>query len=301
MITFYYKKERTIMLEDFKKTISDNNYTKLGGVDLKISALYKEIMTPSLLGGPNIILMENFDIVDDKKFTNQDYSLLKKIAEDEYNQLHIIMNKPLNVLSRLVQNLQTHYTYITSSGDNIFDEIRDYCLKYDINIQNTLLHTLIEFYNEDYNLLTNELSKLACSNEHRVVDDNIINEFGSVTVSLNDFLLFDYILARDVEAVENHIKEYRATGQELNKLFFSFRAHVSICLQVKILAQSMSLNSIASFLHLNPWRVKNIAKSNSKISIFALMSLVKKIADIDYKIKTSSADIELLILGLVTY
>ena len=178
---------------------------------------------------------------------------------------------------------------------NLFDDyyISDENVKY-----------LIKRVGEDITLLSTEINKIKL---YKDLDKNItkqdIDDLTCKSMEVNNFKLIDSIIAKDKLLAINLYNERLKLNEEPIAIIITLANQIRIMYQVKQLyMDGYTENKIASILKIHPYRVKLASNNAKKHDSNTLLSYIKKLAELDIRIKTGSIDkilgMELFILGL---
>lgn len=264
----------------------------------------EDLDTYTFLSDKKTIIIKNIDSIkyDDYK-SDFDY-LLKYIDNPSNDNLLIIEAKKLNGTYKITKELKKKCKYIElelNSKSFIKNELKDYKIN-----QNTI-NLLDEYCIGDFTKIQSECDKL----KNYKFDEKEINEDdikALVIKKLGDPQDLTFSFARSISSKDKSdaLKKYRELLEyniEPLGILGLLGSQIRIIYQVKLLdSRGMRDKDIASTLSEKEFRVK---KTRELIGLYTnqeLLGLMKKLADIDLKIKTTDIDpnteIELFIVNL---
>ncbi len=300
--------------------------TSLSLIDRKIDELIKNekftealVTTYDLEEDSILLLMEDADtisfltpnkVIIGRNFSNNILSsdvisvLNKYLDNPNSNVLLIFTANNLDTRKKIVKELISKLTIINI--ENSVKELINSNLS-DYEVENKVKNLLEEYYQNDIERLINEITKLKIA----FLDTKKITYYDAVNLLVkplnnNDNLVFDlvkYIATKDKKEALITYNELLKYNIESYTLIGLLESQYRLLYQVKILYnKGVSSKEIATILDVHPFRVKKTLELIRFYTLKEVRKFLKRLADIDYKIKSGIYDnnniIELLILNL---
>lgn len=146
-------------------------------------------------------------------------------------------------------------------------------------------------------MLTSEIDKMALYiGQAHVIDVKTVESLVARSLEQNIFTLVDKIVERKIEDALRIYYDLLTLNEEPIKILAVITTQIRLIYQVKELARrGYGQKQIAGHLKVHPFRVKLAAGQAQKFAEKELISLIKQLADADYKMKTGAMNKELLI------
>lgn len=308
MNSVYYIESDNLFLIKNKllELIKDKDY-ELSEFDLDntlISEVIEFLDTYNFLCNHKLVVLYNPRALTSEKTKKdcEDLSPLEKYLDNPNgDNTLIIVSSSFDSKKKIVKKLKKDYEKIEveiNPRDYIKKQLKDY--KFDNNV----VDMIINYTNANINAIKNEVDKLKLYKEddlsinnkdiekvvHRIIDDsdNYI------------FELIDNISKRNIKRSIEIYNDLVFLGVDSIKLMVLLSNQIRLIYQVKVLANKSNDNDISKELGIHPYRVKLAREKGYNYSDNELISLLKKIATTDLKIKKGEINpklgIELLIL-----
>lgn len=174
----------------------------------------------------------------------------------------------------------------------------------DYTMDNNTMMELIDITNADIASISNELNKLKMYKlEDKKIEKKDIDTICYRNINDSDdyvFKFIDCILNKETKKAFDIYHDLKKLNVEDLSLIGLVSSQIRSMLQVMILDYKMD-KDIANELNMHPYRVKKIREKNSIYTKKDLIEFLKKLASIDFKVKSgiinSTLAMELLIVG----
>ncbi len=156
---------------------------------------------------------------------------------------------------------------------------------------------LIEVVGDDLNILSSEIQKMSTyMNEEGEITESIINLLVARTPEVDVFRLTDAYIAGNVVQTVSIYRDLLRNGEEPIMLTSLIASHIRLMVHVFTLKKKgYQQQQIAKSLNVHPYRVKLMMENRNIPSADRLMQLLKNLAEIDYKLKSTSGKRERLL------
>jgi len=146
-------------------------------------------------------------------------------------------------------------------------------------------------------MLTSEVDKLAMyTGKGLTVDVDTVEKLVSRSLEQNIFTLVEKIVNRQIESALRIYYDLLKLNEEPIKILAVITGQFRLIYQVKELARrGYGQQQIASHIKVHPFRVKLAAGQAQKFQDVELTSIMKELAEADYKMKTGAMNKELVI------
>ena len=210
----------------------------------------------------------------------------------------IALQQPLSMYG-----IQSGIYYVIKDLDSIYNInsiIKDLFNPYTINDKDIKL--LIERVGTNLNMLSCEIDKIkAYKDKDLNVTSDDINKLTHQNIEADMFLLVDTIINNDKEKSIQIYKELINNNEEPIAIIITLANKIrNIYITKELLRKGYSEVDIAGILGVKPGYLYYLRNSINKYDSYTLYSLLSKLADLDYNIKTNKIDkytaLELFIL-----
>jgi len=292
-----------------KKIIKDNNFedSEYSIYDLEEETLenaLEDLDTYNFLSTKKTIIIRNIDILKYDENKKDLEHLFKYIQNPENDKLLIIEVKKLDNKTKIAKELKGKCKIIipeVNSKTYIKNELKDYKVSQDT------INLLDEYCSNDFNKIKNECNKLKNYkylekeiNKSDIEDIVVKKEIDSKETV---FQFTRAIAERNIKKSLQLYKELVAQNNDAIGILGLLGSQFRIIYQVIILEdKNMSDKEIAKTLDEKEFRIKKTRELTRLYTKDEVLKLIIKLADIDYKIKTTDIDgntqIELFILNI---
>ena len=295
--------------KEVSKIIAKEKFTSslISTYDMEESELQnalEDLDTYNFLSDKKTIIIKNIDSIKYDDYKKDFDHLLKYIENPIQENLLIIEAKKLNGTYKITKELRKKCKCIEIEANTkafIKNELKDY------KINQETINILDEYCNGDYTKVQSECNKLKNYkyNEKEITKEDVLN---LVNKKLGDPQDLTFSFSRSI-AERNKtkaLKEYKELlGYNVDALGILglLGSQLRIIYQVKTLdSKGMRISEIAKTLGEKEFRVKKTMELIGLYTKEEVLNLMKKLAEIDLKIKTTdtnpNTEIELFIINM---
>lgn len=311
MNSYLIESEDTLSLNnEISKIIKENNFTSavINTYDIEETLLEKaleDLDTYTFLSEQKVIIIKNIEAIDEKEYEKDIEHLIKYIDNPNQDNLLIITSKKLKSDLKLSKKLKAKCK-INKIETNPKAFIKQQLKNYKIN-QDTI-NLIEEYCLGDITKIYNECEKL----KNYKSDDKTITQKDVETLVMKKLgdskdLVFSFtrsLAERDRKASLKKYKELLSYNIEPISFIGLLAGQIRIMYQVKILEKrNLRDKEIADILEeKSDFRIKKTREITGMYTEEELLNLMKKLSDIDLKIKTADVnpnnEIELFIINI---
>lgn len=273
--------------------------------EVSLSNALEDLDTYGLFSEKKVIVISNIEALTTEGNEKDIEHFLKYFKASLDTILVIVTAKKLNNTKKITKELKKNLDYIsltTNAEDFVKKELQGYTL------ETGVVRALVSYTFEDIGRLHQECEKLKL---YRIdtkkislsdVDELVVKKLGD-----SRDLTFEFVrtlASKDKKKSLSKYQELLSYAVEPLSLIGLLASQFLIMYQVKILEKrGLSNNEIASMLGEKPYRIQKTRELTNYYSEQELRIILRKLADMDLKIKTSDVDgnflIELFILECV--
>ena len=265
----------------------------------------EDLDTYGFFSEKKVIIIRNIDSLKIDENKSDIEHLLKYIDNYNKDNLLIICAKKLNNTLKLTKELKKKCEYLkveVNTLDYIKNELKEY------KLETGVINLLNSYCNDDITKISNECSKLKTYkfDEKYISKNDVLENVVKKQEDLTE-LTFDFVKCLAQKDKKDALKKYKELENnevEPLSLIGLLASQIRIIYQVKVLNKKrLSIDEITNILgEKSSYRVKKTKELISYYSEEELLDLMKRLADIDLKIKTSDVDgrflIEMFILNI---
>ncbi|VEU70209.1 DNA polymerase III subunit delta [Mycoplasmopsis glycophila] len=285
-------------IKKIKQQYKTEDIVSLKNKDLDLNEIINLISSKSILSSSRCIIMYNLDVLNQKKIKKEDEQLLSKflkILQNEKEDQLIIVHENAKIQENTftdelfkIPELQVIYTE-TIDSKILPNEIIKYIQNKGGQISYLDVLFLIEKLPDNLGLIIQEVNKLLLINKkiNRASIEEAISDYAIVT----NFSLINAIQSGDFHTIYKEYKNKINSGETIIQLVSQISWSLIFAHQIYSLKKlNMSNKEIASFLKVHEYRIKLALDQITKYGIKKIRKIIKNLADLDYKLKSSSLD-----------
>ena len=311
MNSYLIESEDTLSLNnEISKIIKDNNFTNavINTYDIEETLLEKAIEdldTYTFLSEKKVIIIKNIETINEKEFEKDIEHLIKYIDNPNQDNLLIITSRKLKSDLKFSKKLKSKCK-INKIETNPKAFIKQQLKNYKIT-QDTI-NLLEEYCLGDITKIYNECEKLKnYKSEDKTITQKDIQELVMKKLGDSKDLVFSFtrsLAERDRKASLKKYRELLSYNIEPISFIGLLAGQIRIMYQVKILEKRhLRDKEIADILEeKSDYRIKKTREIINMYTEEELLNLMKKLSDIDLKIKTVDTnpnnEIELFIINI---
>jgi DNA polymerase-3 subunit delta len=269
------------LLEDELKKITDgkNNIININYDEVGIDNILEECNYFSLLNEEKVVIVKNFKLNAAAK------PLEKYLDNPNLNTKLILIVDNLDKRSVIYKKIKDK-GYVIQVNElkpsELNNKVNNYCKSLNVQIDYLTLAKLAEYNLNNYDLILNEIDKMALSVNKITLDE--VEKYGSKLNGENTFALCDAIVSKDYKKQTLLIDKFISEKNEVVPFVSLLAGQYRNIYAVKVLNESN--DAIAKRLDIHPFRVK-IAKDRAYLySNEDLLNILLLLADLDYQLKS---------------
>lgn len=311
MNSYLIESEDTLSLNnEISKIIKENNFTSavINTYDIEETLLEKaleDLDTYTFLSEQKVIIIKNIEAIDEKEFEKDIEHLIKYIDNPNQDNLLIITSKKLKSDLKFSKKLKAKCK-INKIETNPKAFIKQQLKNYKVN-QDTI-NLIEEYCLGDITKIYNECEKLKnYKSDDKTITQKDVENLVMKKLGDSKDLVFSFtrsLAERDRKASLKKYKELLSYNIEPISFIGLLAGQIRIMYQVKILEKrNLRDKEIADILEeKSDFRIKKTREITGMYTEEELLNLMKKLSDIDLKIKTVDVnpnnEIELFIINI---
>lgn len=265
--------------------------------EVPLSNALEDLDTYGLFSEKKVIVISNIEALTTEGNEKDIEHFFKYFKDFLDTILVIVIAKKLNNTKKITKELKKNLEYIsltTNAVDFVKKELQGYML------ENGVVRALVSYTLEDIGRLHQECEKLKLyrMDTKKIalsdVEELVIKKLGD-----SRDLTFEFVrtlASKDKKKALSKYQELLSYAVEPLALIGLLASQFLIMYQVKVLEKrGLSNNEIASMLGEKPYRIQKTRELTSYYSDYELRTILRKLADMDLKIKTTDVDGNFLI------
>lgn len=280
-------------IEKLKKKNKEAELVFYDLLEVPIDRLIEDLDTYNFLSNQKIIVGTNASFLSSdktKKEVEHNLEKLEKYIENPSNDNILILvceslDKRKKITSLLIKNA-TVIEELSDIHSLIKKHLEDYQM--DKNTENLLL----KYCGNDNERVFNEIEKLKLYKlETKVINEDDIKEIVMENLDDNIFHLVDSILTGDKKYAFKLYHDFILHGEQIVNIIRILSNKIRLIYQVKtLLYDGNSDKTISSLLKVHEYPVKLAREASYKYSDAILLEKLRKLADLDLKIKSGETN-----------
>lgn len=265
--------------------------------EVPLSNALEDLDTYGVFSEKKVIVISNIESLTTEG-NEKDIEHFFKYFKDSLDTILVIVTaRKLNNIKKITKELKKNLEYIslsTNAADFAKKELQGYTL------ENGVVKAIVDYTLEDIGRIHQECEKLKLyrADTKRIslsdVDELVIKKLGD-----SRDLTFEFVrvlASKDKKRALEKYHELEEYSIDAIPLIGLLASQFLIMYQVKILEKRTNLNQeIADILGEKPYRIQKTRELTRYYSVEELRNMLKKLADMDLKIKSSDVDGQFLI------
>ena len=297
------EKEKLIKSRD----INQFNIYSYNFLDSDPLEILNEMMTVSLLGEQRMVIItepeflrptyKNQVIVDKfiNYFENENEDTILLIISENDLDAKIKINSILKSKAKIIK-------IAAVEGEDLSSWISNRLSSDGYKIDSSALSELIERTEGDIMRINNELEKLKLYHTDHMITYNSVKLLVSRNLEDNIFNLLNAFISNDKRTLFAIYEDFMTLNEDEMRIISAISNKLEEILYTKILInRRMGKDEIANFFKVKPGRAYYMIEAARKISDSSIKSLIERISELDYNIKSGKIDkklgLQLFILG----
>ena len=289
-----------------KKQIAINKYDM---ETTSLSEVLEDACTIPFLEDIKILILRNPKFLEDKQAPNDSKQFIKYLKNPLNTTVLIIdaTNLQINQTNEITKALK-NYAMIIDYSNTQEVEIQGWmkrtCGNHNIELRDSAIKLFLEYIDQDQARMVNELEKMmAYVGDNGVIDESVVKLLVTRDLSKEVYHLIEAIINRDLkkateiyQTLSNQTKDVQGIITMISNEF------KTLFTTLKLLKIGYNQHDIARMYNISSGRAYYCIKNAKNFTIDSLANYIKKMADLDYKIKSGKVDknigIQLILLTI---
>ena len=289
------------------KAIDQFNISKYNFLDSDPLEILNEMMTVSLLGEQRMVIISNPEFL---KSTYKNNNIVERFIdyfenENEDTLLLICSETELDYKVKInsVLKSKANIKKIASiEGNDLTSWITNRLSSNGYKIDSVAIEELIQRTDGDIMTINNELEKLMLYQTDKNISYQTVKLLVSRNLEDNIFNLLNAFIANDKKVLFQIYEDFMTLNEDEMRIISAISNKLEEILYTKVLVkQRKSKDDIAAYFKVKPGRAYYMIEAARKISDNTLKSLIERITNLDFDIKSGKMDkklgLQLFILG----
>ena len=271
-------------INKISKSFSAENIVHYNLIDDSINAVIQDLNTVSLFG-QKLIIVSNIDKLDD-------FDLLDNyLSNPSDNTLILSSEKELDKRKKITKVLQGKTKYKELFNYNLESVINDNLE--DFKMSPMAINLLINYCSNNINRVENELEKLKIFKfSEKEITSEDVEQLVKKSLDASIFDLIDKINQNDKKSIFKIYNELLEEGETEEKIMYTIANHYRLLFQISEKIKKMSDADIIKEYRMHPYRLTKLKEQINMVNQTDILSILKKLSDIDIGIKKGEADIK---------
>ena len=290
-----------------EKNVDQFNISSYNFLDSEPLEILNEMMTISLLGEQRMVIISNPEFL---KSTYKNTMIVEKFLdyfqnENEDTILVILSDSDLDYrikINAILKEKANIKKLAAIEGADLNTWITSRLSNNGYKIEVSALAELVERTDGDISLINNELEKLMLYQTDKNISYNTVKLLVSRNLEDNIFNLLNAFVENDKKTLFQIYEDFMTLNEDEMRIISAISNKLEEILYTKILInKKLNKDEIATYFKVKPGRAYYMMAAAKKISDSTIMSLLERISNLDYEIKSGKIDkklgLQLFILG----
>lgn len=293
-----YGESYRLIEEEIKKIIQ--NETNVITMDLNTTPLeevIREATYVSMFQEKKFLIVRNAFYFTSAKAKEEDLELLLKYFENPVSLTTIIFTsyEKIDARKKVYKEFAKKYKVVSLFGfsyQDILTKSREYCSKNKFKIDTSTLQYIMNACQNNYDLIYNELNKIFLYyKEPQLINQKDVEEITSNLLVDNNFKFVEAVVNKNAKLALHLLEDLYTLKVDPIALIMLLVREYRLMLSINVLLESgVRKNEIYQELGLQEWQFNKIQKESVSYYEEDLRSILKKLALLDYKIKSGKGD-----------
>ena len=263
----------------------------------KIDELLDDASCISMFEDKKVLIGENaLFLTSIKENINHNFDYLTKYIKDNNNHNIVILtviSDKIDERKKIVKDIKKYCKVIYKSliqekdmPNFVINEFKENNYKIDYK---TSVY-FVNYVGKNIDILSSEINKMIIYKENNyIITKDDINEISSRGLNDNVFDFTNAIMNKDLNKMYECLNDLLIIGEDPIKIISLLANQFLFIYQVKLLDQNgKNQNDIKEILKVHPYRIQ--LAMNTNFLVYELSDILKKLHELDFKIKTGSVD-----------
>nr|WP_309144584.1 DNA polymerase III subunit delta [Fictibacillus sp. WQ 8-8] len=284
----------------------DFNFSVYDYMETPIQAIMEDAETLPFMGDRRVVVVKNAYFltgVKDKSKVEHDLATVERYIQNpaEFTLLvFVVPAEKLDERKKIIKTLKKSGELIAAtplSGDSAVEWIKDRAIQRQVHIDTDAAQYLTAKVGNELMALIQEMDKLALFvGDGGNITIPVIDELVPRTLEDNIFSLIDDIVHKKIDAALRTFYDLAKQNEEPIKILSLMARQFRIIYGVKeLFSKGYGEKQIAGALKLHPYAVKLASRQARLFEEEELLSMLDRIAEADYEMKTGKMDKQLIL------
>ncbi len=293
-----YGESYRLIEEEIQKIVKENiNVVKM---DLSISSLedvIKEATYVSMFQEKKFLIVRNASFFTSAKVREEDIELLFKYMENPIALTTIIFTsyEKVDARKKVYKEFAKKFKVVSVgslSSNDLMTKVRDYCFYHKFKIDNETIAYIMNACTNNYDFIYNELNKIFLYyKEPQKIELEDVKEIVTKTLADNNFKFVEAVIDKNARLSLKILEDLCILKVDPIALIMLLAREFRLMFSVSSLMRlGIRKKEVAKKLGLQDWQVDKIERENTKFYEDDLVSFLKELSFVDYKIKSGEGD-----------
>lgn len=284
--------------DEIRKIIKDAKNIVM--LDLSVVTL-EDVLTEatyiSMFEEKKFLIVKNANFFASGKESEENIERLLQYMDNPVSLTTIIFTtyEKIDLRKKVTKTFKDKYKIISVSNislDDLTIKIRDYVKKNDYKIGSDTIQFIINCCQNNFDLIYNELNKLFLYyNDPQEIMLEDVKKVISRSLLDNNFKFVEAVIEKNMKKALRILEDLYAIKVDPIALLMLLAREYRLMYSVNLLmSEGYRKNNVAKELGLQEWQIDKILKNASRYYNDDLVEYLKKIAIIDYEIKSGNSD-----------
>ncbi len=279
--------------KDFNVVTSDLSETP-------VEEVIQEAETLPFLSEHKLVIAKNAELFTSQKTKKVEHQVnkLEQYLEQPVSYSTIIFwaaYEKLDERKKIVKNMKKQATvlfYTHLIGEELLEWVKKITLKYNVKITNDAAEHIILMIGQNLHMLSQEIDKMALYvGKDGIIDEEVVKQLAARTTEQNIFTLIEKVGNLQIDEAMRSFYDLLKNKEEPIKMNALFARQFRMMMYAKELHEKgYSEKQIAIQLSAHPYSVKIALKQAVRFNKEQLQHIIKKLAQMDYEMKSGMKD-----------
>lgn len=297
MYLIYGESYRLIEEEIAKIKKEETNIVVMDLSESSMEDVIREATYVSMFQENKILIVRNAFIFTSAKTKEEDLELLLKYIENPISLTTIIFTtyEKVDARKKIYKEFTKKYKVISVGNLSVNDliaKVRDVCFKNKFKIDNETIQYILNCCGNNYDLIYNELQKIFLYyQEPQKIELEDAKEIVSKILVDNNFKFVEAVVNKNSRLALKLLEDlYTLKVDPIALIMLLAREYRLMFSVTTLMSNGLQKNDICKNLGLQDWQIEKIRKEAAGYYVDDLKNYLKRLSEIDYKIKSGEKD-----------
>ncbi len=293
-----YGESFRLIAEEIDKIIKDS--TNIVSMDLSVHTLedvIREATYVSMFEEKKYIIVRNATFFTSAKEKSEDLDILFSYMENPIPLTTIIFTAydKIDLRKKITKTFSEKYKMISVenlSSQDLMTKVRDLAFHSKYKISNETLQFILQSCQNNYDLIYNEMQKIFLYYmEPQTIQLEDVKQILSRTLTDNNFRFIEAVVTKDAKKALSILNDLTVLKVDPIALILLLAREYRLMYSVKcLMGTGYPKKTVCKELGLQDWQIDKLLRNTSNYYQDDLATYIKKLANIDYKIKSGNMD-----------